>query len=95
MTENTTPAPNKPAVVGWWAPHTIGGPAEYIGFGQPTGVSYAVVLAIDADRDKAAAVAAERERCAKLLWEWRHLGYSRARDAETDALLAGYTPESA
>jgi len=40
-------------------------------------------------------VAAERERCAKLLWEWRHLGYSRARDAETDALLAGYTPESA
>ena len=34
----------------------------------------------------------ERDRLRRALWEWRHLGYSAARDADTDALLNGWSP---
>lgn len=36
---------------------------------------------------------AEIVRLKKLLWQWRHLGYSDKRDAETDAAIAGLTME--
>ena len=34
----------------------------------------------------------ERERLMRLLWNWRHAGYSSARDTETDTALGDWRP---
>jgi hypothetical protein len=51
--------------VGWWKPAELGRPAS-LHLTQPAGVSYAVVLRIDADKALDAVRAQERERYAGI-----------------------------